>query len=729
MSLRELTEPIIQWLEKHLSGDTVCELVSDHPWATTYRFEAENGTFYLKILPSHQINSLEIITQLANHFPEHIPEVVATSQAHQLVLLRDHQGKEISSSHFGELEKRTLATYAELQARGATKRELLEAFRHDSPTLLPTQFLKFFTPKVSAEYTAPASHFLGEIEAQKYADRLALRLPILDELIRDAVEQLPKTINHGDLRYKNVALRSDGSIILIDWDDAIAAPAGYSLHNFFSGCSRPAALLLGLPSATNVSQEQRMLMNHYMSELTRHGYATHDQLVAGLPGSFCLGVMAYVLSYAKYPIENADAREVIAKIIQRRTDDLLKLCDELSLRHRTRAVQFSQDHLDRGDFHEAARLMQRYLQAQPSDHEIRHQYATALYAHGDNSEALQQCRLGLEQNPWHPDLRRLSGDCALEDLDLDKALDHWNLAVQQCTQQKELRAWIADIKQLRDDIEALDAAETVPTVRLTETTLQSDTLTRLKARVATRLFREFGTLVLENAFSRELLATLHHDFLEKYNPLLQGGHVENALKVGSDRYMMTLDIEGTFNSPAVYANPFLQLLLNRLLGTDYILGSFTAVASLAGAPDMRVHKDHPALFPEDNTSLQIPTFGVTVLLPLLGMTSELGTTRVVKGSHRKSSEDAACMPYQDPLGPPGSCLLMDYRLTHQGLANRSNQVRPVLSMVYNRPWFRDAVNYKKQPPLSITSEEFGRVPAEHQKLFQWNLTHQIHATG
>lgn len=82
------------------------------------------------------------------------------------------------------------------------------------------------------------------------------------------------------------------------------------------------------------------------------------------------------------------------------------------------------------------------------------------------------------------------------------------------------------------------------------------------------------------------------------------------------------------------------------------------------------------------------------------------------------------MPHQDPLGPVGSCLLMDYRLTHQGLANRSNQVRPVLSMVYNRPWFRDAVNYKKQPPLAISTEEFSRIPESYRGLFQWYVSNR-----
>lgn len=720
----EFSDDIIDWLANHLTGDASCELITNHPWAQTFRLQTEDAVYFLKLLPGSQRANLSLVSLLAKHFPGNVPVVVASSEEHGLLLLRDHQGEPASSAKHGDLDRRIVETYAEIQAHAISHSDLLVPRSADSPRDLPDRLINFFTAQVVASGFVAAEHFLGQEEAGKYADRLSLRLPLLQDHIQRALDRLPTTINHGDLRHKNVAIREDQTVVLFDWDDASVGPAGYSLHNFFSGCSRPAAALLDLPSATSLHAEQKQLLHAYITELARHGYASHEDLRTGLPGSLALGVMSYILSYAKFPVAGTDDRDVIAKIIKRRTDDLLKLCDELSLAHRNRVIQFSNDHLQRGDFSDATRLLQRYLATHPHDHEMRCHFAKALYEKGDNSEATQQCRIGLEQNPWHPDLRRLAGDCALEDLELDSAIDHWNLAVQQSPDHKQLRSWIADIQQLRDDIESLDAPDTVPIVRLSDTTLASHTLTRLKVRVAARLFREFGTLVIENAFSRDLLSRLHSDFMGKYEPLLQGGHVENALKVGNDRYMMTLDIEGTFNSADVYANRFLQKLFLRLLGNDYVLGSLTAVASLAGAPDMRVHKDHPALFPEDNSSTQIPTFAITVLLPLLGMTSELGTTRVVKGSHRKNSDDSACMPHQDPLGPVGSCLLMDYRLTHQGLANRSNQVRPVLSMVYNRPWFRDAVNYRKQPPLAISAEEFARVPEEHQTLMRWYVANR-----
>jgi tetratricopeptide (TPR) repeat protein len=720
----DFPDHIVDWLASHLTGEASCELITSHPWAQTYRLQTEDAVYFLKLLPHNQRATLPAISQLAKQFPANVPSVLALSEEHGLLLLRDHQGETATSTKHSDVDRRILETYAEIQAHAASNRDLMTSLPTDAPRDLPERFIRFFTASSTPSGSVAAEHFLGQTEAAKYADRLSLRLPLLQNLIQQTVERLPNTVNHGDLRHKNVAIRADQSVILFDWDDVSAGPVGYSLHNFFSGCSRPAALLLDLPSAVSIQSDQKQLLFGYIAELARHGYASHEDLRMGLPGALSLGVMSYILSFAKFPIEHIEDREVIAKILKRRTDDLIKLCDELSLAHRNRVIKFSSDHLERGDFSDAARLLQRFLGIHPNDHEIRYLYANALYEKGDNSDAIQQCRIGLEQNPWHPELRRLSGDCALEDLDLDSAIDHWNLAVQQSPDHKQLRAWIADVQKLRDDIESLDAPDTVPVVRLSDTSLSSSTLTRLKVRVAARLFREFGTLVIENAFSNDLLSRLHSEFLTKYDPLLQGGHVENALKVGNDRYMMTLDIEGSFNSPEVYANRFLQKLFTRLLGSDYVLGSFTAVTSLAGAPDMRVHKDHPALFPEDNSSTQIPTFAITVLLPLLGMTSELGTTRVVKGSHRKSSEDSACMPHQDPLGPAGSCLLMDYRLTHQGLANRSNKVRPVLSMVYNRPWFRDAVNYRKQPPLALSVEEFSNIPEAHQNLMQWFVAHR-----
>ena len=71
---------------------------------------------------------------------------------------------------------------------------------------------------------------------------------------------------------------------------------------------------------------------------------------------------------------------------------------------------------------------------------------------------------------------------------------------------------------------------------------------------------------------------------------------------------------------------------------------------------------------------------------------------------------------QDPVIRTGGALLMDYRLYHGGLANGSTRPRPILSLVFARPWFRDAVNFREQPPLLYGPVQRVRMPPHLRRL-------------
>jgi hypothetical protein len=64
-----------------------------------------------------------------------------------------------------------------------------------------------------------------------------------------------------------------------------------------------------------------------------------------------------------------------------------------------------------------------------------------------------------------------------------------------------------------------------------------------------------------------------------------------------------------------------------------------------------------------------------------------------------TDEELHSVQPQGPVVKRRSVLLMDYRLHHGGLANRSAGPRPILSLVFARPWWRDDVNFNEQPPL------------------------------
>ena len=712
------TISLSEWLAQKVPEFTSTELVTDHPWARTYRVTSSAGTYFAKQLPACQQETLDSIVLLSHAFGMRVPEVVAVCQESGFLLLRDHNGKSMYSLKDRDRSLDLLQMYGGLQSEAARNVELLSCMPKIELVGLQDHFLNFFSPAHASSSNVGAAHFLGERKATYYRDRLSTRLHLLRPLL-EASQNLPQTINHCDLRAQNAAIREDGSCVLFDWDDAIVGPAGMSLHNLFDGCSIAMSLLGKELVAARNGREYSVLLDGYLSALVTGGYASREQLEIGLPGAICAGVMRYLMSYGKFPTDDEDFRHVIAKIIRRCTDDLLQGCDDLVLPNRSGVLAHVVDYEGSQSPEPAVRLICGYLRGAQSDLEMEKHLASNLFQLGKVEEAERVCRQCLEREPEHPEMRFLLGHIGLELLDLDSAIDQWTLAQKFGLEKQKLDGWIDEVRHLQLSYRAADRPGVVPSVRYSSIDDEVGTFSRLRSRIATGMFREYGTLLVENVFSPDLLNTLHDEFTSRYWPQLQNGNSTGALQVGNRRFMVTLDLAGPFNDPSLFANPFLMIIFRRLLSNDFIMGSFTAVTALPNAADMRMHKDHTALFHTSEFDQPLPTFAVTMLLPLLGLNAEMGTTRVVKRSQSKSSEEAAKMEYQDPLGPQGSCLLMDYRLSHQGLANRSNRVRPVLSLVYNRSWFRDSSNYKKQQPLEMSRQELERVPDDNRHLFDW----------
>ncbi|MBE9124866.1 MULTISPECIES: phosphotransferase [unclassified Coleofasciculus] len=236
--------------------------------------------------------------------------------------------------------------------------------------------------------------------------------------------------------------------------------------------------------------------------------------------------------------------------------------------------------------------------------------------------------------------------------------------------------------------------------------------------VAQELFEENGVLVINHLFSKELISQFYQGFVARYQTYFEDQDYDDALKVGDKRQMLTVDFQEPFNHPTVYGNPLLLSLMKGLLGPDFVLGSFGAVISLPGALGQHIHRDHPPLFEDEALTLNLPSFAITVVVPLVDLTPETGSTRLWKGSHRVSCEQKMAMKDSSiPLLSTGSCYLMDYQLLHGGTPNVSNLVRPILYIIYYRSWFQEAVNYEQQSRLSITQREYDKVPQSYKFLF------------
>ncbi|GAG46427.1 unnamed protein product [marine sediment metagenome] len=196
--------------------------------------------------------------------------------------------------------------------------------------------------------------------------------------------------------------------------------------------------------------------------------------------------------------------------------------------------------------------------------------------------------------------------------------------------------------------------------------------------------------------------------------------------VGDGRFMITLSVKRPFNTPDLYANPRLMPILHRLLGADCVISSFGSVVAFAGADAQSVHFDYPPLFESEEVCAALPPHAITLVVPLVDLDESTGTTALWEGSHSRvgardqlqkiaaeSSFDGATMPY----AAAGDVYLMDFRLIHGGTANNSDHERPILYIVYSRPWFREDMNFDEQPAIKITNKQYKMVPKPHRHLF------------
>ncbi|MFN7876971.1 MAG: phytanoyl-CoA dioxygenase family protein [Pirellula sp.] len=706
--------PLRLWLQNYLPVFDELQIVTDHPWAQVYRIICGDEEYFLKTVPLSQRSSLKAIEVMSRLVGPSVPNIVACDPDNGWTLQRHHGGSNLRSSASEEQLHKILECYARLQAMIAESNEVVQALPRLSPSTLVTDFLEFLDPNSLRNHRVGLSHFVGDQDADEFHKRIALKSKMFQELIEQS-ERLRPTINHCDLRPKNAAQRSDGSIVLFDWDEAVAGPAGLSLHNFFSGCSIPLEILRERSLFADESHPR--LMQTYLETLVSSGYASRSDLTIAIPGAVCAGVMRYIMSYGAFPMTDAEDRETVAKILRRRLMDLIEVPSILALNDRQKVYQEIDAYEKSGFVDRQDALLYRYLQHHPEDADRQCQYARLQYDHDEFDEAFATCVKAIRHAPLHAGLRAMMGKIQTDRLELDQAIDHFRIATYQSPENLSFLRDLEEAQRLVEMKRVADEPAGIPSIRFSVEELSNQTISRGKLRLASRFFQKHGVLLIENALSPELVSGLAQSFFDRYREELRDQDPKGALRVGDRRFMMTVTVSDAFNNPELYAPKLIFPILSKLLGPDFVLGSFCSVASFPGARDMDMHKDHPALFPDWDNDRPLPHFAITMLVPLLGYNSILGTTRVVKGSHTRSSKESQRMEYQDPIAEPGSCLLMDYRLSHQGLANRSDQIRPVLSLVYNRPWFRDYVNYKEQLPLEISTDELRRVPEDFTRLF------------
>lgn len=164
---------------------------------------------------------------------------------------------------------------------------------------------------------------------------------------------------------------------------------------------------------------------------------------------------------------------------------------------------------------------------------------------------------------------------------------------------------------------------------------------------------------------------------------------------------------GPFGDPGLCANPLVLSIVRPPLGNDVRLNSVTVVTSYPGADQQHIHRDHYHLYLKDNISTMVPASAFAVAVPLIDVALKTGPTAVWLGSHRWMDREVAAKDCVAKSLARGDCLIYDFRTLHTGNPNKSkNLKRPILFMVYARPWFFDEINFLGRKPLNLPQEQW-----------------------
>ena len=430
------------------------------------------------------------------------------------------------------------------------------------------------------------------------------------------------------------------------------------------------------------------------------------------------GMIHYIISFGRFPKDNKNYKDTVQKNLTRRLSDLLDVADLLCVAESSDIVELAENYETHGRAWRAERLLVQHLYLQPDD--------------VPSLQALAQLQLRRDRLT-----RAIDSFEACTNIDINDAIAHQGLgtlhARNGCYKQalrhlhrahkhapsSVLQQQINRVNELNRMQREADLEGTVPTVWFSDLERQSGQIAPETLTLCAMLFRKYGILILKDVFEPSLLNQCHHTFVERYQAYLTDQRHKDALRIGDKRFQITIDMTKPFNDRTLYGNGLTVPVMKEILGEGCILGCFTSAMSLPGSRDQRLHKDHKALFHDDPQSVNEPSFAVTMMVPLVDLNERVGTTRVKKRSHVYTSDRSKAMPWQTPLTSVGDCYLMDYRLSHHGQANQSDSPRPILSLVYQRPWFRDYINFHNQPSLRLSSAEYEQVPKSLKSLLSW----------
>lgn len=231
-----------------------------------------------------------------------------------------------------------------------------------------------------------------------------------------------------------------------------------------------------------------------------------------------------------------------------------------------------------------------------------------------------------------------------------------------------------------------------------------------------RAIRVEGFFILEDMIRPPLLDDLRAAFSKRIE-----GEVDSQKHTGDRRFNVHFTADSVIGREEYIANPVILPLLHRVLGVDATCTWVAADVSLPGSRYQPPHADGRPLFRESD--LALPVYALAVNVPLIDFTPDVGPTDIWPNGSHLFSDVAAHIggedrPAESAIMSAGSMMVRDIRMWHRGTPNNSDLVRPMLSLVYARNWFRFEGAAGETPP-TVDEDTYRGWSEDTKRLFRF----------
>ena len=189
------------------------------------------------------------------------------------------------------------------------------------------------------------------------------------------------------------------------------------------------------------------------------------------------------------------------------------------------------------------------------------------------------------------------------------------------------------------------------------------------------------------------------------------------------RFYLTLPWVQPFADTAVFANPAVLGVLERVFPQEYVMVQLGADVPMEGSDYQEIHRDYRPLFSDDVVT---PLYALAVNMPLVEVTEENGPFQMARGTHVLPRDvglakvESGEIPMESFLMQPGDIAIRTPLALHRGSPNRTPTPRPMVVMGYVMHWL-----HTPKVDLTLPRDYYDSLPEPLRKMLRCEVVDEL----